>query len=116
MNTPQSDQLAPSKSKSIPLPTVDARYTILLSGFPETASMRSGYVVLTPGEAVGLHSSGDHEEVIVPISGSGELQVPGQEALQIKPGCILYNPPQTPHNVVNTGDQPLKYIFIVADA
>ena len=116
MNQPNPDSSNQSKSKSIPLPSADARYTILLAGFPETVSMRSGYVVLTPGETVGLHSSGEHEEVIVPLSGTGELHVPGMEAFPIKPGCILYNPPHTQHDVINTGDQPLRYIFIVANA
>jgi oxalate decarboxylase/phosphoglucose isomerase-like protein (cupin superfamily) len=116
MNHPNPDISNVSKSKSIPLPSVDARYTILLAGSPETVSMRSGYVVLSPGETVGLHTSGDHEEVIVPLSGTGELIVPGMENIPIKPGCILYNPPHTQHDVINTGDKPLKYIFIVADA
>jgi mannose-6-phosphate isomerase-like protein (cupin superfamily) len=72
--------------------------------------------VLSPGEAVGLHSTGEAEEVVVPLSGAGELRVPGQEPLEVCPGRILYNPPHTPHDIVNTGDEEMRYVYIVAKA
>ena len=78
--------------------------------------MRSGIVLLQPGESVGLHSTEEKEEIIITLSGRGELSSPGGDPLAMHPGCLLYNPPQTPHDVVNTGDQPLRYIYIVAKA
>ncbi len=88
-------------------------YVCLLGGPPESVNMRAGYVVLSPGETVGEHSTGNAEEMLIPLSGSGELRVPGCESIAILPGCVLYNPPQTLHNVVNTGSQPLSYIYVV---
>ena len=45
----------------------------LLSGAPETCGMRSGRVYLSPGQACGLHSTKDREELLVFLSGQGEL-------------------------------------------
>ena len=78
--------------------------------------MNSGREVLLPGESVGMQSTEDHEEVIVPLSGTGELYGPGVGVSQVPPGCVLYNPPYTLHEVTSTGDQPLRYIYIVARA
>jgi mannose-6-phosphate isomerase-like protein (cupin superfamily) len=97
----------------ISLPPAGEKYASLINGPPETQVLRSGYVFLSPGEAVGEHTTGECEEMLVPLSGHGELQVPGLDPLPIQPGCVLYNPPNTPHDVVNTGSEPLRYIYIV---
>ena len=78
--------------------------------------MRSGCVELLPGESIGLHSTEENEEMLVTLSGSGELCSPGTDPLPMHSGCVLYNPPHTPHDVVNTGDKPLRYIYVVAKA
>lgn len=101
------------KPRSIPIPAIGTGYLSLLGGPPESVSMRSGYVELLPGESVGLHSTEDYEEMIVPLSGSGQLTSPGLDPLPIMVNFILYNPPHTPHDVVNTGDVPLRYLYIV---
>jgi mannose-6-phosphate isomerase-like protein (cupin superfamily) len=106
----------PIQPKTIPIPVSEEKYARLLGGPPETSGMRSGYVVLKPGESVGFHNSNDHEEVIIPLTGIGELRFDGVDSSPVYPGCILYNPPHTEHDVVNTGDELLKYIYIVAKA
>jgi len=105
-----------STPRSIPLPSSAAKYTKILGGPPDTMRMSSGYVVLSPGESVGLHNSGDREEIIIPLSGVGELNVPGMDTLLVSPDCVLYIPPRTPHDVTNIGDRPLRYIYVVAQA
>jgi mannose-6-phosphate isomerase-like protein (cupin superfamily) len=113
MNQPTSNTL---KSKSVPLPSSEEKFKMLLIDQPESVCIKTGCVILLPGESIGLHSTENREEVIVPLSGTGELFVDGMEPLQVHPGCVLYNPPHTLHNVTNTGDQILKYIFIVTKA
>jgi len=110
---PTASRLLP---KCVPLPAADERYTRLLGCPADTAGMKSGCVILAPGECVGLHSTESNEEILVPLSGCGELRIPGLNAFSVRPGCVLYNPPHTAHDVVNTGDEPLRYIFIVAPA
>jgi mannose-6-phosphate isomerase-like protein (cupin superfamily) len=35
--------------------------------------------------------------------------------LEVKANSALYCPPETEHNVVNTGDSVLRYVYVVAD-
>lgn len=91
-------------------------YQRLLGGRPETCGMRSGRVYLEPGKDCGEHSTKDHEELLVFLSGEGQLQIGESDRLQVGAGRIAYIPPQTPHNVHNTGSAPLVYIFCVAPA
>lgn len=88
----------------------------LLGGPPETATMRSGLVILQPGMFVGEHSTGDREEVLVILEGEGSFLLEDSSAVPVNTGGILYCPPQTSHNVQNTGSGPLKYVYIVAKA
>jgi quercetin dioxygenase-like cupin family protein len=102
--------------KVVKLDPGDSTDFVLLGGPPETGSMRSGLVTLAPGAAVGKHTTGKNEEMLVPLEGEGELRITGQPPIHIAPGLITYAPAHTEHNVVNTGTGRLRYIFIVARA
>jgi len=78
--------------------------------------MRSGLVTLKPGENCGAHSTEDYEELLVVLEGVGEVETVGVGRRPIKYGQVAYNPPETEHNVHNTGDEQLKYIYIVSKA
>ena len=88
----------------------------LLGGQPQTAGMRSGVVVLASGESVGRHTTGTREEVIVVLEGRGEVRIEGAAALAIEAGLAAYVPPATAHDVVNRGEAPLRYVYVVAEA
>jgi mannose-6-phosphate isomerase-like protein (cupin superfamily) len=102
--------------KVVPLEPGDQAYLLLLHGPPETKSMRSGLVTLAPGKSIGVHNTLQNEEVLIPLAGSGELRIAGEQPVSLRPGLITYAPPHTQHDVVNTGSTPLRYIFIVAKA
>ncbi len=89
-------------------------YTRILGGPPATASMRSGQVILHPGESVGRHSTGDFEEVLIVWEGAGEMLISGGAPLPLRSGTMAYCPPRTEHDVTNTGTGKLRYVFIVA--
>lgn len=91
-----------------------ARDCQLLQGEPQTAGMRSGFVRLKPWEAVGWHTTGDHEEALVILRGSGEAQIEGRKPMEIVSRMIVYIPPATRHNVQNTGRELLEYVYVVA--
>jgi mannose-6-phosphate isomerase-like protein (cupin superfamily) len=76
--------------------------------------MRSGFVHLKPWEAVGWHTSGDHEEALVILHGSGEAQIEGRKPMPIGSRMMVYIPPATRHNVQNTGRELLEYVYVVA--
>jgi len=89
-------------------------YCPLLLGAPQTAGMRSGLVRLKPGETVGWHSTTEHEEALVILRGRGEARIEGQRARPFTAPALLYVPPVTRHNIANTGDGLLEYVYVVA--
>jgi mannose-6-phosphate isomerase-like protein (cupin superfamily) len=78
--------------------------------------MRSGFVRLKPGETVGWHTTGKHEESLVVLRGHGEARIEGQPARAFTAPALVYIPPATRHNVANTGGQLLEYVYVVAPA
>jgi mannose-6-phosphate isomerase-like protein (cupin superfamily) len=92
-----------------------SEYQRLLGGRPQTCGMRSGRVYLKPGETCGRHSTEQYEEMLVFLSGNGIALIGEQESpFKVGQGKISYIPPHTTHNVKNTGDEPLIYIYCVA--
>ena len=105
---PQVKVVALQKSENGILP--------ILSGPPETVTMKSGYVVLEPGRSVGRHSTEHHEEILVVLEGQGEMLFHDGSKRKIEGNTALYCPPETEHDVVNTGTGNLRYVYVVADA
>lgn len=98
-----------------PIPFVGGdEYRLLLQGPPVTRGMRCGRVVLKPGEAAGEHTTGRHEEVLVVLEGEGELWFRDYPPLSTQEGHLLYVPPETVHDVRNTGGGTLRYLYLVA--
>ena len=102
--------------KVVQLDPAATEYVPVLSGPPETITMRSGSVVLLPSKDVGQHSTGNNEEALVVLAGSGEMRMASGVTLKLKPYVVAYCPPDTEHNVFNTGSEPLRYVYIVAKA
>jgi len=92
----------------------------VLTGAPQTTGMRSGFVRLKPGQTVGWHTTGKNEEALVVLHGKGNALIEGPSGVQ--PGlpfaapALVYIPPDTRHNVENTGSDPLEYEYVVAPA
>lgn len=86
----------------------------LLSGSPQTSGMRSGRVYLAPDQVCGQHSTKDREELLVFLSGRGKLLIGENESFDIGRGKVSYIPPNTVHDVKNTGSDPLIYVYCVA--
>ncbi len=108
--------MAAPKPLTIQLDPAATEYTRVLGGPPATHSMRSGQVVLAPGQSVGKHSTGEYEEVLVVFEGTGRMVIAGGPELALAPHTVAYCPPRTEHDVNNTGLQPLRYLYLVAAA
>ncbi|MFZ0770351.1 MAG: cupin domain-containing protein [Candidatus Sulfotelmatobacter sp.] len=112
--------LIPAKSQEKPAPKVvelDSRgkdYLQVLGGPPESVTMKSGLVVLAPNKSVGKHSTGQHEELLVVLEGQGEMSFKDGSKLDVQANHALYCPPETEHNVTNTGRSVLRYVYVVA--
>jgi mannose-6-phosphate isomerase-like protein (cupin superfamily) len=89
-------------------------YVRLLGGPPESVSMRSGAVCLQPGGNVGKHSTGCNEELLIILEGEGSLLHGESKKLDMAAGNVLYCPPETEHDVRNTGAGVLRYIYVTA--
>jgi mannose-6-phosphate isomerase-like protein (cupin superfamily) len=92
------------------------RFLRLFGDSSKVKGLRSGYVVLKPKESVGQHNTGPCEEVILVISGSGLVNYGKKSELKVRKNSFIYIPPYTPHNVINTGRVPLKYVYSAARA
>ena len=94
-----------------------AEYQRLLGGRekePHTFGMCAGRVYLQPGENCGQHSTEQREEILVFLSGKGKLLIGENESFDVGEGKVSYIPPNTVHNIKNTGSGPLTYIYCVA--
>ena len=102
------------KPKRIKLDINSNEYQRLLKRGVDAISMHSGLVTLEPGKSVGKHSTENCEEMIIVIDGEGEMLFSNLVTLKMDEGFILYCPPNTEHNVKNTGEKSLKYIYVAA--
>lgn len=91
----------------------EKEYQRLLDNTCQTHGMKAGRVYLEPNHDCHEHSTEAREEMLVILSGQGEVLLRDQEPLQVAPGKVAYIPPHTLHNVKNTGTEPLVYIFCV---
>ena len=91
-----------------------AKEQTLLSGPPDTVSMRSGLITLQPQQTVGKHTTGHHEEMLVVLEGEGKMLFDDGTSIAFAANHVLYCPPETGHDVLNTGTGTLRYVYIVA--
>ncbi|MBN1871632.1 MAG: cupin domain-containing protein [Candidatus Omnitrophica bacterium] len=90
------------------------KYTRLFSAKDGTAlSLKSGYVVLDKNEVIGAHSTEDKEEILIIIEGKGRLVLDGGSlCFAFNENEVLYIEPGTVHDVQNSGDIPLRYVYV----
>jgi mannose-6-phosphate isomerase-like protein (cupin superfamily) len=93
-----------------------AKYQRLFNKDSGTRGMKSGHVALKEGEEIGEHSTNDLEEALVILKGKGQMFINNESAIDFEADAVLYVPPDTIHNVKNTGKGILEYIFITSYA
>ncbi len=89
------------------------KYLRLLAGKPSTAGMKSGYVILKPGEAVGDHVTEAREEAVLVLEGEASVYIDGVFAFCAGQETLVYVPPETRHDIKNNGAGTLRYVYIV---
>lgn len=51
------------------------------------------------------------------LEGRGEMRFfNGHPPVPLGAGLAVYGPPNSEHDVINTGDTPLRYVYVVAKA
>lgn len=76
--------------------------------------MKSGEVVLKKGEEIGCHNTGRKEELIVVLEGNAKVEINNNFFERVESGSVIYFPPSTLHNIKNTDEEILRYIYITA--
>ena len=64
----------------------------------------------------GWHTTGKNEESLVILQGQGDALIEGEANRPFVAPAIVYIPPETRHNIRNTGSLPLEYVYVVAPA
>lgn len=106
--------MLPEKEIHIVNLKADVEYQELLSAEAQTNGMRSGLVRLEPGQSCGQHSTEAHEEMLVFLAGGGQIIIGNDGLYEMTENQVAYIPPRTLHDVKNTGQKPLAYIYCVA--
>jgi mannose-6-phosphate isomerase-like protein (cupin superfamily) len=88
-------------------------YQRLVEPGRQSLGLKCGRVHLEPGQACGEHSTEAREEVLVFLTGHGELRTGQDQKADVGQGKVAYIPPKTLHDVKNTGTEPLVYVFCV---
>ncbi len=104
-----------SKSKIVKLVS-GSKYQRLFSPDSGTCGIKAGHVILEKKEEIGEHSTSGREEALIILKGKGQLIINKEDCLDFEDNTVLYVPPQTTHNVKNTGNRTLEYIFITSNA
>ena len=99
-----------------PTAKVVSHDTRILRGPPDSITMRSGLVTLQPGKSIGMHTTSSNEELMIILEGQGTAQITGKDSFRFDSSTAVYIPPQTEHDITNTGKKMLKYIYVVAKA
>ncbi len=80
---------------------------------PASKVLKSGRVRLSPGEEVGEHVTDKREELLIVLKGTATLINSGETVI-LKEGETRYIREGVKHNVKNTSDKPLEYIYVVS--
>ena len=90
------------------------RFTRLLGDSSKMKGLRSGLVTLKPQESVGEHKTEKKEEVIVILKGSAVISYGKDKKIKAIQNTFVYIPPETVHNVKNSGSKILRYIYVTS--
>lgn len=87
-------------------------YQEIFDGEKDSVVFYSGVVTILPKKSGHAHNTEIYEEMIVVLEGQGQVKITNQKNLDIKYGNIAFIPPNTEHQVFNTGSKNFKYIYI----
>ena len=85
---------------------------------PQAKGLRAGSVILKPGEAMGWHSTGPREELLLALAGRVRIEVQPRrrraQSVALTVGQCAFLPTRTPHRVVNQSRSIARYLYITA--
>jgi mannose-6-phosphate isomerase-like protein (cupin superfamily) len=109
MNVLRIDEVTPERFPS----GRETRRLAGVAGLPAT-HFALGHSVLEPGGAIPNHEH-PNEEVYVILGGRGLMTV-GEEWQEVGEGDCVFIPPDTPHDLRNTGTDEMTVLWVFAPA
>ena len=79
----------------------------------ESEHLWVGTSTVEPGNRTNSHAHDRNEEVFYCVSGTGEIIVDGEKR-DYSPGTVVFCPPGSYHQIINTGETPLKSVCSVS--
>ncbi|MGB9839277.1 cupin domain-containing protein [Thermovenabulum sp.] len=73
-----------------------------------------GVNVTEVGSKIPAHNHDNQEEAMFIVSGKGKLIVEGEGEYELTPGTAIFAPVGVKHEIVNTGDEPIKIVWAYA--
>jgi mannose-6-phosphate isomerase-like protein (cupin superfamily) len=90
------------------------KFSRLLGDSTKQKGLRSGFVTLRPKESIGGHKTDKKEEAIIIIKGSATIYYGRNKSIKAGKNTFIYIPPETEHDVKNSGSKILQYVYITA--
>jgi len=90
------------------------RFIRLLGDSSKIKGLRSGLVTLRPKESIGEHKTDQKEEVIIILKGSATIYYAKNKKIKAPRNSFTYIPPDTLHNLENSGSKILQYVYVTA--
>ena len=87
-------------------------YLLLTKGQFDSQNLAITWVEGEPNSEQLLHAH-PQEQVYVIVRGRGLMKVGGEEE-EVAAGALVFVPPDAPHAIRNTGDEPLVYVSATA--
>ena len=81
-------------------------YTLIEPKTQNDTQFAMGLEEIDPHSEIPMHSHSHAEEIIFVFGGVGKAYI-DDEVTELKPGSVIYLPPNVEHRFVNTGDEPL---------
>ena len=78
---------------------------------PASSDFVTGRFVIDPGKSPHPPHVHVEEEIMVIESGHGKIFCDGKTT-EVGPGSVMFTTPNAPHNIDNTGDEPLVFTFV----
>jgi mannose-6-phosphate isomerase-like protein (cupin superfamily) len=90
------------------------KFLRLIGDSAKIKGLRCGLVTLRSKESIGEHVTKNKEEAIIIIKGSATIHFGKKNQLKARQNSFVFIPPETVHNVENSGSKILQYVYITA--
>jgi len=95
-------------------PKAGQRFLRLLGDSNKAKGLKAGLVNLKPKESIGEHKTKNKEEALIILKGSATVHYGRGKKIKAPKNSFVFIPPETLHNVENSGNKILQYLYVTA--